>query len=1077
MSTPSLVEDVFLAALEKGTPKERAAYLDEACKDNPDLRRRVDRLLQAHPKAGDFLEPPVRAAGEETGAFASAEGGTAAHTPAAEQAGVVLAGRYKLIEPIGEGGMGSVWMAQQTEPVKRLVAVKLIKAGMDSRAVLARFEAERQALALMDHPHIAKVLDAGAAPDGRPFFVMEVVKGIPITTFCDERKLTPRGRLELFVPVCQAIQHAHQKGVIHRDLKPSNVLVALYDDKAVPKVIDFGVAKAAGQPLTEKTLATGFGTVVGTPEYMSPEQASFNNLDIDTRSDVYALGVLLYELLTGSPPFSHRDLEKAGLLEMLRVVREVEPPKPSTRLSTADALPTLSANRGTEPSRLTRLVRGELDWIVMKALEKERSCRYDTATGFAADVQRYLAGEPVQAVPPSAAYRVRKFVRKHRVAVTTAAAFALVLVAAAGVSSWLAVKATRAEAAAETRRQEAEAEARRADENASMHLKAVTVAETLRQSEANATANLRVDRELPGWSNRDGLLRLCRALRDLPAASAESTIEVQGHKVVVPLGKIAEERQTLREFMIAAALSTGQQFAPLLPPITHDGQPVEDAWLSPDGQTVLTLDTDFTARLWDARTARQIALLRKGDERVVHCGFSPDGRTVFTDDKTSIARFWDVPGRKFLAQTEPRPNRYDDSAWPPPVAAGSPPWQEWKWKWPGPLVKAALGNGRLLTQNLWQQELKGENGGVEIVKRALSPCELWDTTTGRMVARLEGASHGFLAGDMVATYESPSTVRVYSADDGRLLARLNHPDPGPGQVREVIANPSGSRIVTVFGPDAGKKILRVWDTASWRELSRSEPTHSGLLPSFGARFVTDDMIALESCADLIVADGFARDVYRCERDGRLTLITDARNYPPDLYVSTMDGRFGVDLNHNLHEVSDHRAHRSFGAGDFMTRYTHSNQGPRDWGNLPGLGLVSPVKRDGGRYQLWLVPSSDRLDISTDLLELWAQVAVRGEIGPDGEFLKWDEPTWEKKRQELAAKPVPHPDFPFPGHVATDKLHWLRAEYGYGEAKPDADRLRVARELLRRSEAAGDRAEAVWWRTVLAVKADPSAPKK
>jgi serine/threonine protein kinase/Tfp pilus assembly protein PilF len=425
--------DVFIAALQQGDPAQRRAYLDAACAGRPELRRQVEHLLRLHEGAGSFLESPA------PGPVATVE-----EPPSSERPGTVI-GPYKLLEPIGEGGMGAVWMAQQTDPVKRLVAVKLIKAGMDSQQVIARFEAERQALALMDHPHIARVLDAGTTGAGRPYFVMDVVKGVPITQYCDERRLTPRQRLELFIPVCQAVQHAHQKGIIHRDLKPSNVLVALYDGKPVPKVIDFGVAKATGQPLTEKTLVTGFGYIVGTLEYMSPEQAEVNQLDIDTRSDIYSLGVLLYELLAGSPPFSRKELEQAGMLEMLRVIREREPSKPSTKLSTAEGLPTLAANRGTEPAQLTKLLRGELDWIVMKALDKDRNRRYETANGFARDIQRYLADEPVEACPPSAGYRLRKFARKNRTPLRVAGAFLVLLLAGAITSAWLAVRALAAE--------------------------------------------------------------------------------------------------------------------------------------------------------------------------------------------------------------------------------------------------------------------------------------------------------------------------------------------------------------------------------------------------------------------------------------------------------------------------------------------------------------------------------------------------------------------------------------------------------------------------------------------------------
>jgi serine/threonine protein kinase/tetratricopeptide (TPR) repeat protein len=435
---------IFEVARKIASPAAREAYLQQMCADDPDRQERIAALLRAHEESPSFLEPPAR------------DFDATLERPPNEEAGYQI-GPYKLVQQIGEGGMGTVWMAQQTEPVKRLVALKLIKAGMDSGQVIARFEAERQALALMEHPNIAKVFDGGTTGSGpqtgSPYFVMELVKGVPITRFCDENHLTPRQRLELFVPVCQAIQHAHQKGIIHRDIKPSNVLVALYDDKPVPKIIDFGVAKATGQQLTERTLNTGFGSVVGTLEYMSPEQAGFNQLDIDTRSDIYSLGVLLYELLAGSPPFTRKDLADAGLLEMLRVIREQEPSKPSTKLSSSDALPSLSANRGTEPARLTKLVRGELDWIVMKALEKDRTRRYESANGFAMDLLRYLADEPVQACPPSAAYRLRKFARRNKAALAAAAVVALALMLGTVVSTWQAIRATTAEGLARTRLQ------------------------------------------------------------------------------------------------------------------------------------------------------------------------------------------------------------------------------------------------------------------------------------------------------------------------------------------------------------------------------------------------------------------------------------------------------------------------------------------------------------------------------------------------------------------------------------------------------------------------------------------------
>ncbi len=434
--------DLFLRAIEIAAPEDRRRFLDEACAGRLDLRDCVDGLIRAGEQAGSFLEhrAPHMEPTSAPGPGATAE--VAATPPGA---GAVV-GPYKLVQELGEGGMGTVYLAQQTEPVRRLVAVKLVKPGMDSRQVLARFEAERQALALMDHPNIARVLDAGATSNGRPYFVMELVKGTPITRYCDDHRLEVRQRLALFADVCRAVQHAHQKGVIHRDLKPSNVLVAPYDGRPVVKVIDFGVAKAAGQPLTERTLVTGLGAVVGTPEYMSPEQAELNNLDIDTRSDIYALGVLLYELLTGTTPLTHRRVKEAALLEILRIIREEEPPRPSTRLSqSTESLPSISAQRQTEPARLTRLVRGELDWIVMRALEKDRNRRYETSNALAMDVQRYLADEPVQACPPSTWYRLRKVALRNKGLLTAATVVFLALIAGTAVATWQAVRATRAE--------------------------------------------------------------------------------------------------------------------------------------------------------------------------------------------------------------------------------------------------------------------------------------------------------------------------------------------------------------------------------------------------------------------------------------------------------------------------------------------------------------------------------------------------------------------------------------------------------------------------------------------------------
>jgi WD40 repeat protein/tetratricopeptide (TPR) repeat protein/serine/threonine protein kinase len=776
-STSKSARQVFLEAIESCAPGEWPAFLDRTCGDNAQLRRRVEVLLEAHVEEGSLLDKPA------------VEPPPTIEQPPSERAGMQI-GPYKLLQQIGEGGFGVVYMAEQTEPVRRKVALKLIKPGMDTRQVIARFEAERQALAVMDHPNIAKVLDAGTVGHvvsphslemqidnllhaGRPYFVMELVRGIPITQYCDENNLPIRERLELFATVCQAIQHAHTKGIIHRDIKPTNVLVTRQDGQPVVKVIDFGIAKALGQQLTEKTLFTEFAQMIGTPLYMSPEQAELSGTDIDTRSDIYSLGVLLYELLTGTTPVSKEQLKQAAFDEIRRIIREDEAQRPSNRISTAEAGPSIAAQRHTEPAKLARLVRGELDWIVMRALEKDRSRRYETASGFARDIVRYLNDEPVQACPPSFWYRFGKFARRNRGSLAFACVAALtVLLALVGltVSNVLITNEKNLKVAAleQAKRNEETAKTQRgiAERNA---IQARQQEKLAAESEAKAKASELLARR------RFYAAQMNLAMQAWRAGEVPRVLELlEGQRP-----KAGEEDLRGFEWFYFWRLCQGGRRIPIR---GHDRAALGLAF-SPDGKTLASASWDRTVRLWDTTTGKELKVLRGHTKGVWEVAFSPDGKTLASSGQEAGSMIlWDVASGKPLH-----------------IIAGSVE---------GPRFTADS-----------KSVVGSYNGTGSDNSGAHSDVKAWDVASGKEQFTIPSAgivaglatTHGTLV-TLANRYKPDSEIRVWDWPNNKRRLTI------PGGAVRVALSPDGSRIAsTTWGA------IKLWD-ANTGDLLRELPT-------------------------------------------------------------------------------------------------------------------------------------------------------------------------------------------------------------------------------------------------------------
>ncbi len=799
------VDELFAEALRRASGPARAQYLEAVCGEDLQLRERIERLLKAAGDAGSFLETPAQ------------DPALTVEQPSDEQRGNQI-GPYVLLQQIGEGGMGEVWVAKQTEPVKRKVAIKLIKAGMDSKTVLMRFEQERQALALMDHPHIAKVLDGGLTEDRRPYFVMELVNGLPLNRFCDEAKLGIRERLKLFTPICLAVQHAHQKGIIHRDLKPSNILVTLIDGRPIPKVIDFGVAKATAGRLTDESLSTLFGTVVGTLEYMSPEQAGFSGADIDTRSDIYSLGVILYELLTGLHPIDAQRLRRAALTEVIRIIREEEPSKPSTRLSADASLPSLAAVRQTEPRRLMTLLRGELDWVVMKCLDKQRDRRYQTAGELSRDIQHYLTDEPVEARPPSTFYRLRKFVRRHRGQVLAASLLVISLLAIAGtiVAGGMYARAEKQRIAeakaslmaneqrklAEQLQSRAEAEAQKAataaqeaaasKEQVRQVLYAADIQGAWNHWDANRPAQVRevLKRHIPtaGDSDYRGfewyyLWRLANGSRQILRGHEQPihTLTFAGSADVLLSGDLEYQYRrpgTVRKWNLEQNRGPLTLFTQSVSPERDNYYPgIRAVTASPDGTQCAFVD-EHAVRVVDVGTGRQLHLLEPFPDTCRAVAFAPDGRQLAVGDYACQVTLWDT-------QTGEKTTTFEKHSHPVLCLSFSPD---------STLLAAGGGDESAPT---WSQMLNGE-------------LRLWSVADGRLVGQCAAVRsmlqdvHFNSQGTLIAAATLEGTVVLWDVnrlEGGRILR--GHTGP----VNAVRWLPDGRYLAS----SADDGLVRLWD--------------------------------------------------------------------------------------------------------------------------------------------------------------------------------------------------------------------------------------------------------------------------